>query len=69
MVAPASCPELFQRNAAAGDDKACAVDATVCVGGAPSTLSAQNHRPPDLPYFQGYLAPPEYLVTLVALTW
>ncbi len=73
MRTPASCPELFQRCAAAGDDKACAVDATVCVGGAPSNLSAQNHTagrplPPAL-LRCCYLAPPVYLVTLAALTW
>jgi type IV secretory pathway protease TraF len=49
------------------------VDATVCVGGAPSNLSAQNHTagrplPPAL-LRCCYLAPPVYLVTLAALTW
>jgi hypothetical protein len=43
MRTPASCPELFQRRAATGDDTACAADATDCVGGAPPSLSAHSH--------------------------
>ena len=76
MRTPASCPELLQRCPAAGDDRACAVDATVCVGSLPSSLSAQNHtaRRPSPPVPDGgssrrpYLEPPVYLVTVAALT-
>jgi len=66
MKTPGGIPGLLQRNSASSDDRACAADATVCVGSVPPSLSAQNHtaRRPR-PYFE----PPVYLVTVAALTW
>ncbi len=64
MGAEVTPSKLFNGAPPVATTPACIVDATVCVGVAPPALSAQNHKPQAR-----YLAPPVYLVTLVAFTW
>lgn len=64
MSAEAAPSKLFNGAPLVATTPACIVDATICVGVAPPALSAQNHKRQAR-----YLAPPVYLVTLVAFTW